>query len=1130
LYKIPTNRGMGRRRRSCKLKYTMERMWEPSYLKAKCEELGLEEDFQRYRIRLMISYLGVFYPLHIFVTILLSCMIVLFTDHKHNVPIHLTLLIGSCILILLCLAINFHEKLVNHHEWILTVSSFLAIIMLLGTDMLNCLIFKNWILTNSFDTYLITMIYIFLPIPSFTLAIALSTVVSLVYTIYFILCLAYLDIYSPISEAVFTETAVDLFHYLCYNVLGIFYRVINDTMVRSSFLNCQQLALEEHWLLNARKQEAMLLDTILPTQISKSIQKSIRDKIVDSRPTSDHRLAFSSVMAIQIHPDVTILYADMVNYTHLTNTLPVKTLVMVLHELYGRFDVAASKFHVQRIKFLGDCYYCVAGLGEPNPDHATCAVSLGMSMIATIQEVCKEQQLGIDIRIGVHSGCLFAGVIGEAKLQLDIWGPDVDIANLLESTGEPGYVHISSHTLVNLDIDNYTIKPGTARAQNDPVLQNRPMSTYLVTGGPPLESVEADKQKYASLNINSRPRQHSLNRQMNLNNIDLTKELSNIPVGGFKFRCCREDSDNSKNDIGSWCISFKDSRLEWEYLRYPDYILKYSVLLSWVIGSCLILVQILTNRTKCSLCIFIDFIVFFYLTTLLGVSWFKCFCYWRYGHNKEIVYGQFSCRLFYLFESIQESTTRRIFIYLSIIGSYLIVISLLLVGTSPSYVFNATVTSSDLQRNCSLNMFQLAFIEAKLYHHEQDRYVCFNPWCFINMASLILGASYTFVRIPFSVRTVLSLLEAFLFLVIVVDYKFAFHSTVTTVPHLPAEYAHCARMLVILIMYHMKERQVEFNTKTNFKIVFDLQNQQEVSDAANKSIKILLRNLLPEHIGKWPTITILALNLCQLQFTVGVYLSNVARNQLYSENYSMVSVMFATITNFKMDLARLRVLNMIISEFDNLLYVYKEYFVVEKIKVVGCTYMAACGLDKTRNTRPSKRKSHGQSTLLFEAERNWHRQAIRSHDLEMGSSEAVFVMVTFALDLMRTLSVCNAAYASLSTENALSSGEICIGISSGEVMAGVVGASQPQYDIWGNAVNLASRMQSTGLPGHIQVTEETASILSEYGISTTYRGMTFVKGVGEIPTYFVDIDDNFQFIRLPQNVEHIGGSHIIEKV
>jgi len=140
-----------------------------------------------------------------------------------------------------------------------------------------------------------------------------------------------------------------------------------------------------------------------------------------------------------------------------------------------------------------------------------------------------------------------------------------------------------------------------------------------------------------------------------------------------------------------------------------------------------------------------------------------------------------------------------------------------------------------------------------------------------------------------------------------------------------------------------------------------------------------------------------------------------------------------------------------------------------------------------------------------------------SKGTENDHDEVAFIMTTFALDLMRVLSVCNKAYAGRPFDRALSTGEICIGISTGEIMAGVVGASQPHYDIWGNPVNMASRMESTGLPGHIHVTQETANILEQFDIMCMYRGMTFVKGRGEIPTYFVGIDDNLKF--LPSNVK-----------
>lgn len=181
-------------------------------------------------------------------------------------------------------------------------------------------------------------------------------------------------------------------------MLGVFYRMMNDILVRSSFLDRQEYMVEEFWLRNARRQEAALVNTIFPPQIAKSIYRSIKERIVTANKSSQHALIHSStIMAIQMHPDVSILYADVVNYTHLTTTLPVQDLVNVLHDLYGRFDMAATIFKVMRIKFLGDCYYCVAGLEQPDPQHAKLAVALGISMIANIKEVRWVRTISIKI-------------------------------------------------------------------------------------------------------------------------------------------------------------------------------------------------------------------------------------------------------------------------------------------------------------------------------------------------------------------------------------------------------------------------------------------------------------------------------------------------------------------------------------------------------------------------------------------------------------------------------------------------------------------------------------------------------------------------------------------------------------
>ncbi|XP_043653646.1 adenylyl cyclase X E-like isoform X3 [Drosophila teissieri] len=686
------------------------------------------------------------------------------------------------------------------------------------------------------------------------------------------------------------------------------------------------------------------------------------------------------------------------------------------------------------------------------------------------------------MRIGVHSGTLFAGVIGETKLQYDVWGTDVNIASLLESTGKPGYVHVSGRTLSSLNAAEYKIFPGTEAAQRNPELQKHPMSTYLLAALPFRNSVLGDSSVRSVRNLDLKTvgsnRKSQLSQAISLSE-ELREEFSKMPVGGFKFRFpwSRRERDlkheKVERDLGIFCVAFKDKSLEWDYLHHPDYIFKYSVLLSWGIGCCLIYIQYANNTDLWYTGAVIDTVAFLILTSLLIICWYKKVCWWRSRQDEHKSYSKLSCAMFHTFEKIQHSFVLRLIVYVMIILCYFMVLSLTLI-------------------NCDPEEYELDIIQSKLFHYERDPFSCFHPWACTNMMALILGMSYTFARIPFALKTFIGCLEAVIFVVIVFfQFQFIFEHSETTCPFLKAEIAHSSRVCMMVMTMYAKERQSEFNTKMNYKLNLDLQKKQKSADVTNQSIIILLNNILPSHV-------------------VEVYLNSLAKHELYHENYRMVSVMFAMLTNFQLDLPSLRVLNDIITEFDRLLYAYKEYYVVEKIKVVGCTYMAACGLDYSLIENPDSTSKFGSASMSSEMEQVRSRQesTVRENDHD----EVAFIMTTFALDLMRVLSVCNKAYAGKLFDQALSTSEIKIGISTGQIMAGVVGASQPHYDIWGNPVNMASRMESTGLSGHIQVTQETAQTLEEFDIQCTYRGLTFVKGRGEIPTYFVGIDKDLKFI------------------
>ncbi|XP_058228672.1 adenylate cyclase type 8 isoform X1 [Hemibagrus wyckioides] len=264
-------------------------------------------------------------------------------------------------------------------------------------------------------------------------------------------------------------------------------------------------------------------------------------------------------------------------------------------------------------------------------------------------------------------------------------------------------------------------------------------------------------------------------------------------------------------------------------------------------------------------------------------------------------------------------------------------------------------------------------------------------------------------------------------------------------------------MFLLAVFYH--GQQLEYTARLDF--LWRVQAKEEINEMRElrEHNENMLRNILPSHVARH-------------------FLEKDRDNEeLYSQSYDSVGVMFASIPGFadfysqtemnNQGVECLRLLNEIIADFDELLG-EERFQDIEKIKTIGSTYMAVSGLS------PEKQQ----------CEDKWGH---------------LCALADFAIALNESIQEIN--------KHSFNNFQLRIGMAHGSVVAGVIGAKKPQYDIWGKTVNLASRMDSTGVSGKIQVPEETYSILTERGFAFEYRGEIYVKGIseqeGKIRTHFL---------------------------
>ncbi|XP_051954794.1 adenylate cyclase type 8-like [Xyrauchen texanus] len=818
--------------------------------------------------------------------------------------------------------------------------------------------------------------------------------------------------------------------YISMNVAGLFVHYLTDRSQRQAFLETRRCIEGRMKLETENQRQERLVLSILPRFVALEMiadMTSMDDELV---PQQFHKIY------IHQYKDVSILFADIKGFTLLSMNMSAQELVRLLNELFGRFDRLAEEHHCMRIKILGDCYYCVSGVPEPQRAHARYCVEMGLAMISTIRSVRKQLHLDMDMRIGIHSGTVLCGVLGLQKWQFDVWSWDVGIANMLEAGGIPGRIHISRATLDFLE-GNYKTEDGRGYERNE-FLRKHNIDTFLICHKEEdLDDVETEPRKTQQ---NSHPWNMEIlasftngsYTQLPNSLAHRSKEINKRIDHAIDLR----SSERMRQEhITPVTLVFKDMNIEEKFSQMRDEMFKTNLVCSFIMLLLLMAVQALIPAPRLYYWTAVQFSLFFlgYLLLLVMVlaEEFKC---------SPIVLQQFCCW-------IHENNTMRNLLTITAIAINF--------GMVPCDMIWCNTETGETSTN-----------ETEEGTSQKPLTLCSYPEFLVLNGVVSMVTCAVFLRLS-------SLLKLTILLLVVMIYAYfievSFHILyINQSGQEQLSRSHFLRrkgvsillmaMFVIAVFYN--GRRWEATTRLDF--LWRLQAQQEVQEMRDlrEHNECLLHNILPTHVAHH-------------------FLERNRNNEeLYSQSYDEVGVMFASIAGFNdyyeqkaikhEGVECLKLLNEIISDFDELLE--ESYFLdIEKIKTIGSCYMAASGLS------PDK-----QSHVV----NDWHHLS---------------ELVLFALAMQETLRETN--------KHSSNNFQLRVGIAHGPVVAGVIGATKPQYDIWGMTVNLASRMDSTGVNGRIQVPEPTRNILADWGFVLELRGEIFIKGVserkGRVRTYFI---------------------------
>ncbi|NP_001364058.1 adenylate cyclase type 3 isoform 4 [Homo sapiens] len=849
------------------------------------------------------------------------------------------------------------------------------------------------------------------------------------------------------------EILANVFLYLCAIAVGIMSYYMADRKHRKAFLEARQSLEVKMNLEEQSQQQENLMLSILPKHVADEMLKDMK------KDESQKDQQQFNTMYMYRHENVSILFADIVGFTQLSSACSAQELVKLLNELFARFDKLAAKYHQLRIKILGDCYYCICGLPDYREDHAVCSILMGLAMVEAISYVREKTKTGVDMRVGVHTGTVLGGVLGQKRWQYDVWSTDVTVANKMEAGGIPGRVHISQSTMDCLK-GEFDVEPGDGGSRCD-YLEEKGIETYLIIASKPevkktatqnglngsalpngapasskssspalIETKEPNGSAHSSGSTSEKPEEQDAqadnpsfpNPRRRLRLQDLADRVVDASEDEHELNqllneaLLERESAQVVKKRNTFLLSmrFMDPEMETRYSVEKEKQSGAAFSCSCVVLLCTALVEILIDPWLMTN--YVTFMVGEILLLILTICSLAAI-FPRAFPKKLVAFSTWIDRTRWA-----RNTWAMLAIFILVMANVVDMVSHMVKLTLMLLVAGAVAT-------INLYAWRPVFDE---YDHKRFREHDLPMVALEQMQGFNPGLNGT-----------------------------------DRLPLVPSKYSMTVMVFLMMLSFYYFSRHVEKLARTLFLWKIEVHDQKERVYEMRRWNEALVTNMLPEHVARH-------------------FLGSKKRDEeLYSQTYDEIGVMFASLPNFadfyteesinNGGIECLRFLNEIISDFDSLLD-NPKFRVITKIKTIGSTYMAASGVTPDVNTN-----GFASSNKEDKSERErWQHLA----DL-----------ADFALAMKDTLTNIN--------NQSFNNFMLRIGMNKGGVLAGVIGARKPHYDIWGNTVNVASRMESTGVMGNIQVVEETQVILREYGFRFVRRGPIFVKGKGELLTFFL---------------------------